>query len=78
MADGYFSKQATAFKKTEHIGVMEIKNWTFEQLQEAGIAIVGDPDAYAQWQTGESARDGQVGSGQRAAQAQGVKEEAEM
>jgi alkanesulfonate monooxygenase SsuD/methylene tetrahydromethanopterin reductase-like flavin-dependent oxidoreductase (luciferase family) len=44
VADGYFSKQATAFKKTEHIGVMEIKNWSFEQLQEAGISIVGDPD----------------------------------
>jgi alkanesulfonate monooxygenase SsuD/methylene tetrahydromethanopterin reductase-like flavin-dependent oxidoreductase (luciferase family) len=23
---------------------MEIKNWTFEQLQDAGISIVGDPD----------------------------------
>jgi alkanesulfonate monooxygenase SsuD/methylene tetrahydromethanopterin reductase-like flavin-dependent oxidoreductase (luciferase family) len=44
VSDGYFSKQATAFKKGEHIGVMEIKNWTFEQLQESGIAIVGDPD----------------------------------
>lgn len=44
VADGYFSKDATAFKKSEHIGVMEIKNWTFEQLQEAGIIIVGDPD----------------------------------
>jgi alkanesulfonate monooxygenase SsuD/methylene tetrahydromethanopterin reductase-like flavin-dependent oxidoreductase (luciferase family) len=44
VADGYFSKAATAFKKGEHIGVMEIKNWTFEQLQESGIAIVGDPD----------------------------------
>jgi len=44
VADGYFSKQATAFKKGEHIGVMEIKNWRFEQLQEAGISIVGDPD----------------------------------
>ena len=44
VADGYFSKHATAFKKTEHIGVMEIKNWTFEQLQDAGISIVGDPD----------------------------------
>jgi alkanesulfonate monooxygenase SsuD/methylene tetrahydromethanopterin reductase-like flavin-dependent oxidoreductase (luciferase family) len=44
VADGYFSKQATAFKKTEHIGVMEIKDWSFEQLQEAGISIVGDPD----------------------------------
>ena len=44
VADGYFSKQATAFKKSDHIGVMEIKNWTFEQLQESGIAIVGDPD----------------------------------
>jgi alkanesulfonate monooxygenase SsuD/methylene tetrahydromethanopterin reductase-like flavin-dependent oxidoreductase (luciferase family) len=43
VADGYFSKQATAFKKTEHVGVMEIKNWSFEQLQEAGISIVGDP-----------------------------------
>src|SRR4030095_15390824 len=44
VSDGYFSKQATAFKKTEHIGVSKTKNWTFEQLQDAGITIVGDPD----------------------------------
>jgi alkanesulfonate monooxygenase SsuD/methylene tetrahydromethanopterin reductase-like flavin-dependent oxidoreductase (luciferase family) len=44
VADGYFSQTSTAFKKTEHIGVMEIKNWSLEQLQEAGIVIVGDPD----------------------------------
>jgi alkanesulfonate monooxygenase SsuD/methylene tetrahydromethanopterin reductase-like flavin-dependent oxidoreductase (luciferase family) len=44
VADGYFSKNATTFKKSDHIGVMEIKNWTFEQLQDAGIIIVGDPD----------------------------------
>ncbi len=44
LPNGYFSKQATAFKKSEHIGVMEIKNWSFEQLQDAGISIVGDPD----------------------------------
>ncbi len=44
VADKYFTERSTAFKKTEHIGVMEIKNWSFEQLQSAGITIVGDPD----------------------------------
>jgi alkanesulfonate monooxygenase SsuD/methylene tetrahydromethanopterin reductase-like flavin-dependent oxidoreductase (luciferase family) len=44
VADKYFTEKSTAFKKTEHIGVMEIKNWSFEQLQQAGISIVGDPD----------------------------------
>ena len=44
VADKYFTERSTAFKKTEHVGVMEIKNWSFEQLQSAGIAIVGDPD----------------------------------
>jgi alkanesulfonate monooxygenase SsuD/methylene tetrahydromethanopterin reductase-like flavin-dependent oxidoreductase (luciferase family) len=44
VGDGYFSAKSTAFKKTEHIGVMEIKNWSLEQLQAEGIVIVGDPD----------------------------------
>ncbi len=44
VADKYFSERATDYKKTEHIGVMEIKNWPFEQLQQEGITIVGDPD----------------------------------
>ena len=44
VADKYFSERATEYKKTEHIGVMEIKNWPFEKLLQEGIAIVGDPD----------------------------------
>jgi alkanesulfonate monooxygenase SsuD/methylene tetrahydromethanopterin reductase-like flavin-dependent oxidoreductase (luciferase family) len=44
VADKYFSERATDYKKTEHVGVMEIKNWSFEKLNEEGIAIVGDPD----------------------------------
>lgn len=44
VADKYFSERATSYKKTEHVGVMEIKNWSFEKLNEEGIAIVGDPD----------------------------------
>jgi alkanesulfonate monooxygenase SsuD/methylene tetrahydromethanopterin reductase-like flavin-dependent oxidoreductase (luciferase family) len=44
VADKYFSERATSYKKAEHVGVMEIKNWSFEKLNEEGIAIVGDPD----------------------------------
>jgi alkanesulfonate monooxygenase SsuD/methylene tetrahydromethanopterin reductase-like flavin-dependent oxidoreductase (luciferase family) len=44
VADKYFSERATSYKKTQHVGVMEIKNWSFEKLNEEGIAIVGDPD----------------------------------
>ncbi|MGH7767975.1 MAG: LLM class flavin-dependent oxidoreductase [Candidatus Binatia bacterium] len=44
VADKYFSERATDYKKGEHVGVMEIKNWAFELLQREGISIVGDPD----------------------------------
>jgi alkanesulfonate monooxygenase SsuD/methylene tetrahydromethanopterin reductase-like flavin-dependent oxidoreductase (luciferase family) len=44
VADKYFSERATDYKRTQHIGVMEIKNWPYEKLLEEGIAIVGDPD----------------------------------
>lgn len=42
--DKYFSERATDYKKGTHVGVMEIKNWSFELLQREGISIVGDPD----------------------------------
>jgi alkanesulfonate monooxygenase SsuD/methylene tetrahydromethanopterin reductase-like flavin-dependent oxidoreductase (luciferase family) len=42
--DKYFSERATQYKKTEHVGVLEIKNWPYEKLQSEGISIVGDPD----------------------------------
>jgi alkanesulfonate monooxygenase SsuD/methylene tetrahydromethanopterin reductase-like flavin-dependent oxidoreductase (luciferase family) len=44
VADKYFSERATDYKKGTHVGVMEIKNWSFELLQREGISIVGDPD----------------------------------
>ncbi|HEY2990751.1 MAG TPA: LLM class flavin-dependent oxidoreductase [Candidatus Binatia bacterium] len=44
VADKYFSERATDYKKGTHVGVMEIKNWSFELLQREGITIVGDPD----------------------------------
>jgi alkanesulfonate monooxygenase SsuD/methylene tetrahydromethanopterin reductase-like flavin-dependent oxidoreductase (luciferase family) len=42
--DKYFSDRSTAYKKTQHVGVMEIKGWSYEKLQSEGITIVGDPD----------------------------------
>lgn len=44
VADGYFTERSTAYKKTEHVGVGEIKGWSYDQLQREGIAIAGDPD----------------------------------
>ena len=43
--DKYFSERATSYKKGQHVGVMEIKGWTYEDLQDSGIVISGDPDA---------------------------------
>ena len=42
--DGYFTARSTGYKKGEHVGVMEIRDWSFEDYQESGISIVGDPD----------------------------------
>ncbi len=42
--DKYFSEQATSYKKGQHVGVMEIKGWSYEDLQDSGITIAGDPD----------------------------------
>ncbi len=42
--DKYFSERATAYKKGQHVGVMEIKGWSYEDLQDSGITIAGDPD----------------------------------
>jgi len=42
--DGYFTERSTGYKKGVHVGVMEIRDWSFEDYQEAGISIVGDPD----------------------------------
>ncbi|MCH6546107.1 MAG: LLM class flavin-dependent oxidoreductase [Deltaproteobacteria bacterium] len=42
--DKYFSERATSYKKGQHVGVMEIKGWSYEDLQDSGIVIAGDPD----------------------------------
>jgi alkanesulfonate monooxygenase SsuD/methylene tetrahydromethanopterin reductase-like flavin-dependent oxidoreductase (luciferase family) len=42
--DKYFSERATSYKKGQHVGVMEIKGWSYEDLQASGITISGDPD----------------------------------
>ncbi|MGH7831765.1 MAG: LLM class flavin-dependent oxidoreductase [Candidatus Binatia bacterium] len=44
VADKYFTERSTAYKKEQHVGVMEIKAWPYEKLQSEGIAIVGSPD----------------------------------
>jgi alkanesulfonate monooxygenase SsuD/methylene tetrahydromethanopterin reductase-like flavin-dependent oxidoreductase (luciferase family) len=43
--DKYLTERSLEYKKTEHVGVMEIKGWPFEKLQSEGISIVGDPDS---------------------------------
>lgn len=39
-----YSERSFAYKSSEHVGVMQVRGWNFEQLQEEGLAIVGDPD----------------------------------
>lgn len=42
--DGYFSERSTAYKKEKHVGVFEVRGWSYDQLLGAGLSIVGDPD----------------------------------
>jgi alkanesulfonate monooxygenase SsuD/methylene tetrahydromethanopterin reductase-like flavin-dependent oxidoreductase (luciferase family) len=39
-----YSERSFAYKAKEHIGVLQVRGWSFEQLQREGLAVVGDPD----------------------------------
>jgi alkanesulfonate monooxygenase SsuD/methylene tetrahydromethanopterin reductase-like flavin-dependent oxidoreductase (luciferase family) len=44
MEHDQYSARSFAYKSGEHIGVFQVRGWSFEQLQREGLAVVGDPD----------------------------------
>lgn len=39
-----YTERSFAYKSTEHIGVQQVRGWSFDRLRAEGLAIVGDPD----------------------------------